>query len=92
MRMKISDFIQNQILRPRLTQAGVLAVYDPAHRCPELCLALNTEDILVVDASGSRIPNPPAPQAAFPALGKPGGAAGAAAGRRPWRPAPSPPS
>lgn len=53
--MKISMFIQNQIILPRLKQNGVLVVYDPDQRYQVLCLGLQNENIRVIDASESSI-------------------------------------
>ena len=39
--MTIKNFIQKEILLPRLKQNGVLIVYDPDQRYRELCLELN---------------------------------------------------
>ena len=39
----IKDFIQSQVLLPRLKKAGVLVVYDPARRYRALCAELADE-------------------------------------------------
>jgi len=51
----ISQFIQQQIILPRLRQHEVLVVYAPDGRYRELCLALASEKIQVVDASKSSL-------------------------------------
>lgn len=53
--MSIQQFIQQQILAPRLAKRGVLVVYDPDKRYREACLALAGECCEVVDASASSI-------------------------------------
>jgi hypothetical protein len=53
--MKIKEFIQTQILLPRLIQHGVLVVYDPARRYSTLCLELDSDKRRVIDASESSI-------------------------------------
>ena len=51
----IKDFIQNQILLPRLKKNGVLVVYDPEQRYRDLCLEMATESLRVIDAGKSSI-------------------------------------
>ena len=53
--MKLKDFIQNQVLLPRLKKNGVLVVYDPDVRYRDLCLEMGTETLRVIDASESSI-------------------------------------
>ena len=53
--MSIAEFIQNNILRPRLQKTGSLVVYDPAGHYQDVCKALADEKLLVVDASISSI-------------------------------------
>jgi hypothetical protein len=53
--VSIKEFIQQQVLIPRLQQNGVLAVHDPDRRYRELCLELASEEVRVVDASESSI-------------------------------------
>ncbi|HEN8704795.1 TPA: PglZ domain-containing protein [Pseudomonas putida] len=53
--MSIQNFIQQEILAPRLSKRGVLVVYDPERRYRETCLALADERCEVVDASESSI-------------------------------------
>ncbi len=49
--MKVSDFIQNDVLTPRLSKYLSLVVYDPERRYRGLCLSLETDKIAVVDAT-----------------------------------------
>ena len=42
--MTIREFIQQEILLPRLQQSSVLVIYDPARRYHDLCLDLATPD------------------------------------------------
>ncbi|MBK5968356.1 MULTISPECIES: PglZ domain-containing protein [Thiorhodovibrio] len=51
----ITEFISQEILLPRLAKHQVLAVYDPDRRYRELCLALASEQRMVVDATDSSI-------------------------------------
>ena len=53
--MSIADFIQNEVLLPRLTAQGVVVIYDPARRYRELCAGLATENRKVVDATETSI-------------------------------------
>lgn len=53
--MSIAEFIRETVLRPRMTQAGVLVVYDADQRYRTLCFALATEQVRVIDASSSSI-------------------------------------
>lgn len=41
--MTIQTFISEQILIPRLKQTGVLVVYDPDRRYPDLCMSMGAE-------------------------------------------------
>jgi hypothetical protein len=66
--MKIVEFIQHQILIPRLQQTGVLVVYDPDRRYRELCLALAGDERQVVDAGESSIESRAAALAALQLL------------------------
>jgi hypothetical protein len=68
--MSIEQFIQQQVLLPRLRQSGVLVVYDPVQRYRELCLDLAGEGRAVVDASESSIESRVAALAALQALGQ----------------------
>jgi hypothetical protein len=67
--MRIKDFIQTEILAPRLQRAGILVVYDPARRYRELCLELAGAERQVVDATESSIESREAAVAALQALG-----------------------
>ena len=69
--MSIAVFIRNEVMRPRLRKASVLAVYDPDHRYRDLCHALADPDTLVVDASESSIEAREAAMLALAALGRP---------------------
>ena len=69
--MIISDFIQAQILLPRLKQHGVLVVYDPEQRYRELCLGLASEKHQVIDASESSITSRAESIAALQLMGQP---------------------
>ncbi|RIK38876.1 MAG: PglZ domain-containing protein [Chloroflexi bacterium] len=69
--MSIKEFIQTQILLPRLQQTGVLIVYDPDRRYHDLCLALATENRQVVDASEGSLASREAALAALQELGRP---------------------
>lgn len=70
--MKIKQFIQSQVISPRLKQHGVLVVYDPAQRYRELCMELASEKRQVVDAAISSITSRQAALAAVQELGQPG--------------------
>lgn len=69
--MSIKDFIQNQILRPRLREHGVLVVYDPDRRYHALCLELETPHLRVIDAGESSIESRAAALSALQELGDP---------------------
>lgn len=69
--MNIQEFIQTQILLPRLQQTGVLVVYNPDRRYHDLCLELATEHRRVIDASHSSIESREAALAALQELGRP---------------------
>ncbi|WP_430456935.1 PglZ domain-containing protein [Rheinheimera sp.] len=53
--MSIQQFIQKQLLTPRLEKSQVLVVYDPDLRYRETCLGLASEKCVVVDATESSI-------------------------------------
>ena len=53
--MSIAEFIQNQVLRPRLQKAGSLVVYDPAGHFQDVCNGMADDKLVVVDASTSSI-------------------------------------
>jgi len=68
--MTIREFIQQEILLPRLQASSVLVVYDPARRYHELCLDLATPDRQVVDASESSIESREGALAALQRIGQ----------------------
>ena len=53
--MSIASFIRDNILRPRLLQAGCMVVYDPDRRYQSICASLEADRVRVVDASESSI-------------------------------------
>lgn len=53
--MSIAAFIRDEILRPRLREAGCMVVYDPERRYQAICASLEDDRIRVVDASESSI-------------------------------------
>ena len=53
--MSIADFIQNQVLRPRVQKAGALVVYDPEQRYREVCAQMADDKLVVVDATANSI-------------------------------------
>lgn len=53
--MRIKEFIQSQVLLPRLKQSGILVLYDPERRYHSLCLDLASDKFRVIDASQSSI-------------------------------------
>ena len=53
--MSIQEFIQTEILLPRVKRNGVLVVYDPEHRYRDLCQGLKTDDLQIVDAADNSI-------------------------------------
>lgn len=65
--MKFTEFIQNEIFRPRLKKHSCLAVYDPERRYREICLEMADEKIAVVDATESSLESR---RVALDALGK----------------------
>lgn len=69
--MRIADFIRNEIFRPRLKKASVLAVYDPDRRYRDLCLSIGDATAVVVDASESSIEARETAMLALASLGKP---------------------
>src|SRR5499426_1609085 len=69
--MKIKEFIQNELLLPRLKSALALVVYDPDRRYRELCLELVTDKRIVIDASESSIESREAALATLRKLGEP---------------------
>lgn len=53
--MSLQQFIQEQVLQPRLAKQQVLVVYDPHGRYRELCQAMATDKRTVVDSTESSI-------------------------------------
>ena len=53
--MQLSDFIQREVLEPKLKSSGVLVVYDPHQRYRQLCAAMARGGRAVVDASDGSI-------------------------------------
>lgn len=51
----IKEFIQNEVLLPRLKRNGVLVVYDLNDRYHQLCMELATDKLRVIDASKGSI-------------------------------------
>jgi hypothetical protein len=68
--MKIKEFIQNELLLPRLNSALALVVYDPDQRYRELCLELATDKRIVIDAGESSIESREAALATLRKLGE----------------------
>jgi hypothetical protein len=69
--MSIAAFIREEVMRPRLNKASVLAVYDPEQRYRDLCQGLADDDTAVVDASESSIEARETAMLALAGLGKP---------------------
>lgn len=53
--MTIKDYIQTEVILPRLKEKEILVVYDPHGRYRDLCLELATADTRVVDTTTSSI-------------------------------------
>ena len=53
--MSIADFIQNQVLRPRVQKAGALVVYDPEQQYREVCAQMADDKLVVVYATANSI-------------------------------------
>lgn len=70
--MSIQAFIRSEVLLPRMKKVGALVVYDPAGRYRDLCLAMNGDDVDVVDASDSSIESREAASKALLTLGSAG--------------------
>ena len=68
--MSITAFIREEVLIPRLQKNQVLAVYDPDRRYQDLCLAMATDQRVVVDASDSSIISRAEAMEAFLRLGR----------------------
>lgn len=69
--MSISEFIRENVLRPRLKEAGCLVVYDMDKRYREQCLDLGAEKVRVVDTSESSIESREAALQALREVGRP---------------------
>lgn len=70
--MSISEFIQKEILLPRVKHNGVLVVYDPEHRYRELCQGLQSDGLQIVDATDNSIESRELALKALADLGAPG--------------------
>jgi hypothetical protein len=68
--MSIADYIRDEVLRPRLQKAGCLVVYDPERRYRDVCLAMASEGVEVVDASESSIESREAASAGLLRIGR----------------------
>ena len=53
--MKIQNYIQNEIIEPRLAKTFVMVVYDEHARYRDLCLTMAGDDTIIVDASTGSI-------------------------------------
>lgn len=69
--MSIAEFIRENVLRPRLKQAGALVVYDADKRYREQCIDLAGDKVRVVDASESSIESREAALLALREVGHP---------------------
>lgn len=67
--MCIATFIRDEVLRPRLHDAGCMVVYDPDGRYHEICAGLNDDAVRVIDASESSIESRKAAIAALREVG-----------------------
>lgn len=70
--MSISEFIQKEILLPRVKHNGVPVVYDPEHRYRELCQGLQSDGLQIVDATDNSIESRELALKALADLGAPG--------------------
>ncbi len=70
--MTIKQFIQEDVLRPRLKKASVLVVYDPERRYRDLCCDMAADKCAVVDATESSIESREQALALLQEFGKPG--------------------
>lgn len=68
--MKIGEFIREQVLQPRLREAGCLVVYDVDRRYRQLCLDMADDRLLVIDVSESSIESRETALAGLQALGR----------------------
>lgn len=69
--MLLKEYIQHDVLAPRLKQSGILVMYDPDKRYRDLCCELATENRRVVDTSESSIESREIAVAALQQLGRP---------------------
>ena len=69
--MSITEFIRENVLRPRLKRSGCLVVYDGDRRYRDLCLGLGDEKLRVIDASQSSIESREAALMALKEVGRP---------------------
>lgn len=53
--MLLTDFIQREVLEPKLKSSGVLVVYDPHQRYRQICNAMARGGQAVVDATDGSI-------------------------------------
>ena len=67
--MSIQEFIQTEVMLPRMKRNGVLVVYDPDRRYRELCGQIADEGIRVVDATENSIESRESAASALIALG-----------------------
>ena len=67
--MSIAHYIQQEVLLPRARDARVLVVYDKEQRYRDLCLGLDADELMVVDASESSIESRDAALQSFVRLG-----------------------
>lgn len=69
--MSIATFIRDNVLRPRLREAGCMVVYDPDRRYVGICTGLQDDRTRVVDASESSIESRLAAITALREIGRP---------------------
>ena len=69
--MQISEFIQTEVLLPRVKRHGALVVYDAERRFRDLCHGLGSDGLHVVDAADSSIESREEALQALGALGSP---------------------
>jgi hypothetical protein len=69
--MRITEFIRESVLRPRLTQSGCLVVYDPDKRYREQCFELGADKIRVIDTAVSSVASREAALLALREVGQP---------------------
>lgn len=70
--MSIAAFIREEVFRPRLKKASVLAVYDPDQRYRDICTSMADQTTAVVDTSESSIEARETAMLALASVGKPG--------------------